>query len=206
MAAPVVHRETADQYQALGAGLRYGDGDANGWALLHFIDSWAHLLAAISDLVSDSDAGPGWSLLFDVDRCPRAWLPILGVFAGVFIPDSLPDADARARIRQSSAEYSGTVGAFKQAVRESLTGTKTVTVKERDGSPRRLTAQTYTVETPDPAFTALKAELQTPAWIQLAFGTVPGPTWDLVKPTTTWDTVDPTLTWDGVAALLPGDL
>ena len=205
MSQPAVGVETQRQYDALGAGLRYGDAD-NGYPLLHLIDAWAHLLADVSDLVSDTTDGAGWTLLFDPDRCPYAWLPILAAFAGVTLDTGMADADARARIKNAPGRRRGTVGALKTAVKESLTGTKTVTLVERDGSPYVVTVQTYASETPDPTATEAAAERQTPAWVLLNFGAVPGPTWDLVEPATTWASVDPALTWDGVAVLVPGDL
>ena len=203
MTQPAVHTETQAQYDALGAGLRYGD-EAAGWPLLHLIDAWAHLLADVSDLVRDSDDGAGWTLLFDPDRCPYGWLPILAAFAGVTLEPGLPDADARARIKSAPARRRGTVGALMQAVTESLTGSRTVTLVERDGSPYVVTVQTYLAETPDAALTERKAELQTPAWLLLDFGAVPGPTWALVADTE-WVDVDPALTWADVAALAPAD-
>ena len=215
-----VTRLAVEQYDALGRGLTEGDDGT----LLWFVDAWAALLQDVSDLVSDTadqvddvspvdgggamrwSAGQGWSQLFDVDRCPPAWLPILAVFAGVVVPAGMSTVDARGRIRSAPGRRAATVGALRQSVAETLTDTKTVGIVERDGSAYQVTVQTYASETPDVAATEASALRQTPTWLVLSFDTVPGPTWQLVDTTTTWASVDPALTWDGVASLDPGEL
>jgi hypothetical protein len=78
------------------------------------------------------------------------------------------------------------------AIRRTLTGTRYVFLKEREGSPYRVTAVTRTAETPDVAATLAAALSQKPAGLILTLSSTAVRTWLEV------DTAGGT--WAGVAA------
>src|SRR5215471_3803868 len=60
-----------------------------GWSLLILCNAIGTAYQLVEDLVRDTAAGPGWSSLMDVARCPYDALPWLAQFAGVRIPPSV---------------------------------------------------------------------------------------------------------------------
>jgi hypothetical protein len=126
----------------------------------------------------DTDDGPGWSILLDVDRCPAPALPYLAQYVGERIPVGLTEDQQRQWIRDAPNQRRGTVPGIVNAARRYLTGTQLVTVIERDGGPDKLTVITYTTQTPNPA--ALEYELryrQVPGDITLNYQVVSGQTY-----------------------------
>jgi hypothetical protein len=108
-------------------------------------------LYAIAD-----DDDQGWVILFDPDRCPAPALPYLAQYVGERLPVGISEAGAREWIKDAPNQRRGTIGAIWRTAQRRLTGTRTVSIIERDGidgsdDPDRLTVITYTDETPDPA-------------------------------------------------------
>lgn len=70
----------------------------------------------------DGDAGyvPGWGVLFDVERCPTAYLPYLAQFVGVTVPAGTSDAQARALIRAEGGLQRGKPAAIRSAIQRSI--------------------------------------------------------------------------------------
>jgi hypothetical protein len=130
-----------------------------GWPLAHFIAAQMGPLEDLVEWTSDTDAGPGYSVFLDIDRCPAIALPWLAQFKGVVIPAGLTEDKQRAWIRSAEGQHRGTVDALERAGQRHLTGTKSVRVLERvGGNAYAMTAVTRTSETPDPAATL--ADLQ----------------------------------------------
>jgi hypothetical protein len=103
----------------------------------------------VDELVGDSDDGEGWSILFDVDRCPAKWLPFQAALIGVRLPEGLTD-EQRRRIKRGRRLQRGTPAAIKGIARQHLTGHQRTVFLERDGGAWRDTLITYSAETPDP--------------------------------------------------------
>jgi Glycosyl hydrolases family 16/Phage tail protein (Tail_P2_I) len=149
----------------------------NGWHLLRFVAAIAHEPQWTDDLVRDSEAGPGWSSIVDLDRAPAEALGWLGQFVGV---DTHPDIDAesqRIRIRETAGFRRGTRAAIEGAARQLLTGNRTVQVQERDTSPYHLKVITFETETPVPDRTAAALQAQKPAGLVLQYVVSSGATY-----------------------------
>jgi len=170
-----------------------------GWALAQFCAALGVMFQPVEDVARDTPDGPGGSAVVDLDRCPDAWLPWLAQFVGVtVIPGSSP-ADMRARITSTDGFHRGTPAAIRAAAQATLTGTQTVTFRERDSNsadpPYTLEVVTLTDETPDPAATRAAIIAQKPAGIVLNFRTVAGQDWQAVQ-AKTWRTARTTYaTW-----------
>jgi hypothetical protein len=156
----------------------------HGWSLLVLCNAIGTMYQPVEDLVRDTPAGPGWSPLLDLDRCPDFALPWLGQFAGVrVLAGSTPD-QMRARIGSTDGFKRGTPAAMRGAAQATLTGAKTVVFRERDGANQGnasspdyayyLTAATYTAQTPNPAATHAALLAQKPGGIVLVYNTTAG--------------------------------
>lgn len=156
-----------------------------GWPMLHQCQAAIGPLQAVADMVRDSAAGPGWSALVDVDRCPDSALPWLAQAAGVVLAPNLTADQQRALIRLEPAQARGTIASIVAAAQRTLTGEKRVVVKERDGSAYKLTVRTFTSETPDSALVLAALLEQKPAGIVLDYNTIDGSDFDLVRLTYT---------------------
>jgi hypothetical protein len=86
----------------------------------------------------------------------------------------LTEDDWRAEITSPPAFERGTPTAIRSAVQRYLTGNRTVTLIERDGSPWRLTVITYTSETLDAAAAERAARSQKPVGLVLTYRVDPG--------------------------------
>jgi hypothetical protein len=152
-----------------------------GWALLILCNALGTMFQTLEEYVRDSPAGPGWSALLDLDRCPPEALGWLGQFVGVrLLPDSTVD-EQRARIASTDGFKRGTRAALVGAAAATLTGDKTVVFRERDHDPADtpayayyLTVITYTSETPDPTATLNALLAQKPGGIVLSYRTAAG--------------------------------
>lgn len=159
MIAPTVS-PLADQVYADLWPIAGGDDD-RGWALLLLVGLLAQPFAEVDELVSDTDDGPGWSILFQVDRTPRKWLTRPASMIGARPPEGLTDDQLRTHIKEVGGPQRGTPAAIVAAAKSHLTGEQRVTFHERDGGAWRDTLITRTAETPDVA--ALTAAVTDPA-------------------------------------------
>lgn len=143
--------------------------------------------------------------LYDVERTPHpAWLGQLG---GVVVPRGATLEQARDLVRSQRASRRGTPAAIIAAARSALTGTRTVTLRERDGSPWRLTLVTYAAETPDPARVLAAVAQEKPAGIVLQYSVAPGLTWDQLRhePEARRTTWADTTTFEQLGQLVPNE-
>jgi len=204
MARPEVSATAEEMYAALGPWTR--DDEANDWALLKFVDTFASQLQVIEDIVRDTDESDGWGRLLSGDLVPDWAIEWLAQFVGVDIPQGLTAEQRRVVLQETPGWSRGTVAAIEGAARVWLTGSKTVEVYERvNGSAYQVQVRTYLGETIDPVKLEAAVRAQKPAGLILTY-TPSGLTWDDVDPATTWDDVDPTLTWEQVALMMPGDV
>lgn len=164
------------------------DDEGLGWPHLLYCEALVGAVQPIAGLVRDSDDGPGWSPLVDVDRCPDFALPWLAQTNGTILTPGMDAAAQRAAIRDEPGFRRGTLGAIVTAAQKNLTDGKRVLVNERDGSAYKLTIRTFVSETPDEAQTLADITAQKPAGIVLDYGTIDGSDFDLVR--LTYDTFD----------------
>jgi len=141
-----------------------------GWDLLIFCNAIGTMFQLLDDWVRDQPEGVGWSLLLDLNRAPTEALGWLGQFVGARIPAGLTDAQQRQFITDHSGFKRGTPAAMTKAVQATLTGTKSVTLVERDGDPYALTVRTNAAETPNTTATQNAILSQKPAGLTLNFG------------------------------------
>ncbi|GAB3867414.1 hypothetical protein GCM10028801_41360 [Nocardioides maradonensis] len=123
---------------ALGEGYRA----AAGPLLEQIIDA---LAAPLDDTDSRIAATPrGWAAVFDLDATPDpAWL---GDAIGSRVPGGLTVEEARSFVRDRAYWRRGTPAAIQAAIVPFLTGSRRVTLLERDGSPWHLTVRVYDSE------------------------------------------------------------
>lgn len=164
---PLVAPVTEELYTAL-LPLAWED-EQHDWATLKLLEASAFLLQEIEDLVRDTPAGPGWSVVMDVNRAPAKWLGWLAQFAGVQLRGGLSDAAQRARVASTDGQQRGTPNALIGAARQYLTGAQTVILRERDGSAYRLTIITYTSQTPSQSQVLAAMLEQKPAGLVLNY-------------------------------------
>lgn len=184
MAAPTLSRTAQRLYDALAP--LAADDARHGYALAHYCAALAKLFDQVADVSrDDEDTGaPGWTVIFDPDEAPVEWLPWMAQFIGVNLPDWLPEADKRARIKAADGFRRGTVGAMVAAARAFLTGTRTVFLFERHGgSAYRLAVSTLASETPDPARVEQALVEQKPAGIVLTHNVVTGGDFNALRDT-----------------------
>lgn len=165
--APAVHPTTARLVENLGGGLNAGQEDVD-WHLLKFLDPIVSRLGALDDLARDTDQGPGWTQLLDVDRVPGPYLPWLAQLVGVTLPPGLSEAQQRDYIQEKPGWARGSRAGFLGAIQATLTGTKHVWFLERyGGHPYRFAIQMKPSEAPDQALTERVARAAKPAGLIL---------------------------------------
>lgn len=146
---PVVSPVTEEAYDALGPWSRRDAADQR-WDLLVLVESWGRQLQIVEDIVRDTDAGPGYSIIVDADRAPADWIPWGMQLNGVRSRQGLSVDAQRARWKSTDGFKKGSPGAIVGAAQQYLTGAKTVYLVERHGSRYRYTVTTVAAETPDP--------------------------------------------------------
>lgn len=179
MPAPTVGSFTVRLYEELKP-LAYGDGDPH-WYLLNFLSAISELYQDVYDYASDTDDGPGWSVILDLDRAPLAAVPWLAQFIGAVPPARLvaeTDEEYLTRIREyvrgAEGFKRGTPAALKKAAQLHLTGNKNVFFLERDTSAYHLTITTLTYETPDAAVVNAALQAAKPGGLVLVHQTANG--------------------------------
>lgn len=155
------------------------DEDVNhGWALLLYCSALGSMFQIMEDYGRDQVVGsklaPGWSQILDPSRAPTAALPWLGQFVGVHVTAGLSDEAMRLQVTGVGGWQRGTPAAMIAAAQATLTGTKSVTVIERNGSPYNITVITKTSETPNPAATRAALISQKVAGLTLDYVNIDG--------------------------------
>lgn len=146
-----------------------------------YLQAIAAMFAEIELYGLDTDDGDGWSILFDVDRCPAKALPFLGQAIGVTVPVGMAEADARAVIRDRPQWRRGTPARMVEAAQATLTGTKSAQLLERSAAAcpsdpaYGVTLVTITSETDDPTATVNAVLAVKPAGIVLLHVVSSGP-------------------------------
>jgi hypothetical protein len=186
VARPEVSSVTEEFYASLGVWARADTirGETiDRWELLEFCESIGGLLQPLDDIIQDTDDGPGWSIVMDVDRAPADWLGWLAQFVGVRLRAGLTLGEQRDRIKSTDGFRRGTPSAIIGAAQQFLTGDKQVFLIERHGSAWALTVATLASETPDPAKVEYAVREQKPAGIVMNVVTVAGDDYDYIANT-----------------------
>jgi hypothetical protein len=138
----------------------------------------------------------GYGNLLDPNLSPPVALPYLGQFVGERMPSGLATDAQRAWIADRPHSRRGTVLSLVDAVQRSLTGTKTVTIVERnDGSAAGDMADdvaiyVYQAETPSSAQVLSDIQDTFPLELSLSFNVIVTTVWAQVLSTyTTWANV-----------------
>lgn len=93
-----------------------GDDHLYGWALAHLCEAIGRMRQAVSDIVRDSDVGPGWVRATDIDLLPGAdseidseidMVPFFAQLVGVRLAPELSDDDRIEAIRQRNGFWRG---------------------------------------------------------------------------------------------------
>lgn len=144
------------------------DGEL-GWPLLTYFGLLAKRWQPVEDLVRDTNAGPGWSALFDLYRIPDEALPWLGQVFGVEMLSGMTPFQMRERILGTDGFKRGTPDAVAVAARRRLTGNRTAIVTERwGGDPNRTAVVTFKGETPETDWDSRRDKVRkTPGLISL---------------------------------------
>lgn len=172
MPAPIVGTAAQELWDSLGP---WAEEDVDVWDLLKFCQALGMGLDDILEIVRDTDDGPGWSIVMDVDRAPESWLSWLAQFVGVRIPDDVTTVSAKRNwIKSVSGFKRGGPLAIVASVQRYLTGTKTVFLTERLGSAYRIAVSTYSSETPDTSKVTSAVLEQKPGGIMLDYAAISG--------------------------------
>ena len=178
MPRPTVSR-AAEQLYGILAPLAYDDGRLD-WPLLKYCEALASSLQEVNDYIV-YDGYPAWGVVMDVDVAPSKALPWLAQFVGVTVPpqqtgetDEAYDARIRAYIKATPGFDRGTPAAMIAAIQQTLTGSKTVYIRERYGGAYKMEVITITAETPNAAATLRAILSQKPAGIVLTHSVLVG--------------------------------
>lgn len=142
---------------------------AYDWIGLCLLGAVGSMYQDLDDLIRDSDAGPGWSGLFDLWAVKSDGLAYLAQYRGVRLRAGLSDERQRERVISTDGMLRGGRVALEGAARQYLTGDQHVNFIERSGSAWQITVVTRTSETPDPDQVEAALLEQKPAGIVLTY-------------------------------------
>lgn len=182
MATPALTHFAQRIYDALDP-LTYDDAN-QGYSLAYFCSAIATMFDQVQGYVETRDDGtPGWGALMNADSAPVEVLPWLGQFVGVQVPDGLTEDQQRALVKDVGGFRRGTVASLIAAAQQYLTGTKSVTVLERYGSPYHLRISTRTAETANQTLVLNALMAQKPAGIVMDYVTLAGGDFNTLRDT-----------------------
>lgn len=115
-----------------------GKDEANGYALAHICEAVGRMRQLVSDLSEDQGNRPGWTGLVDVETSPAVALPWLAQIPGVKLTKGASEDVQRDEIRVRAGQARGRPAAMIAKVKATLSGTQTVRLIERAGSPWRI--------------------------------------------------------------------
>ena len=161
---------------------------ANGWAHAILCEGIQRMIVRVAEVYDPPGDIPPGAPLLDPALCPDWALPWLAMVVGVTLPSGADPETQRTIITSVAGWQRGTPAALRAAAQLTLTGTKTVYFRERDGgNAYRLEVVTLIGETPDQAALLRVVTAQKPGGIVLSLRQVV--TWDWQEVTTevaTW--------------------
>lgn len=106
------------------------------WPMLAYIGGIGETYRVVDDGVAGGDDGePPWFRVMHPDTCPPAALPWLAQFVGIRFPANFTEEQQRHAIRDKANFSRGGPDAMRSAIQQWLTGSKTVTMRERNPTP-----------------------------------------------------------------------
>lgn len=207
MPKPEVSPAALELYAAVDPAFTQSD-EAHDWTMLKLVSALTTgNIDLIYEIVTDRDAGPGWQILLDPERCPAAALPYLAQFVGARLTQGMSVAEQRAAIGDPEGFGRGTPSAIVAVAKRRLTGTKTALLVEfYTGNAYRMKLVTLESETPEADETLREIlEEQKPIGIRLFFNTSPDWDWaELEGEQATWGDVEEEFaTWGAVVTHTP---
>ena len=147
---------------------------ANGYALAHYCSALATMYDEIDSYARGTEDAPGWTILFDPDNIPAAGLGWMAQMIGVQLDPGWTEAQQRAAIEARLGWQRGTAQAMRDAAALHLTGSKTVSFRERHPDAYSISILVQTAETPDPVKAEAAVRAQKPAGLVLTFSVLNG--------------------------------
>lgn len=208
MTRPVVHHAAEQTYRLLPDFVRTADDDT--YTALKYVAAGSVAMERALDfinLVDPQTSVTGTCELVNAAACPRPYLGWLGWLVGVNTAN-IADAFVRDAIGNASAtQRRGTIGAIKDVVARTLTGSRYVRVyiNLSGTDPYLITVLTLTSETPDDLATLLAAESEKPAGSAVELQLVDGSTWiDVEANYDSWNDVTANqASWNELTTWLP---
>lgn len=134
MPLPTMGALSSDVYQQIR--LMVPEDEALGYPFANYIAAMLGPGELVESWVRDTDDGPGWGILVDLDRAPEVALPWLAQAKGVVLPPGLLPSQWRDYIRQARGMRRGSLASLIDAAKLHLTGPeadKVVRVLNRTG-------------------------------------------------------------------------
>lgn len=184
-----------------------GDDARNNYALAKYIEASCLGGQDVDTLVAESANMPPWSRALDIDLVPAAGIPWLAQMAGVTIDTTQSESAQRTQAKTQGGFRRGRPASIAAAAQATLTGSKTVTIRERvNGDAYALTVITRTAETPDSAKTLAAILKEKPAGLVLTYSVLTGTDYaGLLSEYATYAIVFSTFTtYGGVLSDVPG--
>jgi hypothetical protein len=140
-----------DAYQQLR--LMVPEDEALGFPFANYLAAMLGPGELIESWVRDTDNGPGWGIITDLERAPEIALPWLAQCKGVVLPPSLLSSQWRDYIRQARGMRRGSLASLVDAAKTHLLGpdaSKVVRVLNRAGPTAwDITVITRTAQMPE---------------------------------------------------------
>jgi hypothetical protein len=143
----------------------FATDEDQGWFGRYFCDALMGMFQGLDVIVQDHPAGIhpltgepvpgmpehcGWSIIYDPEVCPDAWLPRCAQEFGVTLPPNATPEVQRRTIKELPPQKRGGIAAMIAAAQPTLTGTKEVHIEEQaEGHAYRLVATTTASQTPN---------------------------------------------------------
>jgi hypothetical protein len=172
-------------YESLGP---FAEDDTSG-DLQKFVAALTSQIELVQELVSEGEDGSaGWSLAFDVNKCPASVLPWLAQWVGVVITAEMSTAQIRAEIAKPTGWERGQEPTIAIAVQRTLTGTQWCSVRPNKPTLGTTYVATLASETPSASRTEKIARAVVPAWMLLSYEAIEGATWTTVEASVKYET------------------
>ena len=160
---------TQDVWDTLPAYVRDADTD-RGFPLRTWLGGLLDLVQPTVDLLGMEDVA-------DPAVTPPGVLALFAALGGVDA-DGVPSESLRDMLASATARFRGSVGAIRERVGLTLTGSKYVLIEcPYAGSAQKMRVATYATETPDAVATEAAVRTEAPAWMALTVGTLTGITY-----------------------------
>jgi hypothetical protein len=177
-----------------------------------YLGAIAVMFTEVDFLAFETDTTEAWQVLFDPDLIPAKGLPYLAQFLGERLPEGISEPLAREWLNDNPNRYRGTPYSIFRAAQRHLTGSRSVSMSERDdgagpgSNVEYLQIVTFTSETPDPVQTEADIRSVLPADVILEYQSLPGQTWsDVDAAFADWTAADAAYTtWFEMASELGG--